>query len=92
MQKVQTQHTSHVRLTQRKKTGRRTSYDTDSRSSGGEMLVEFTKRNRLRIMNTFFGMHRNMKWPWKSLSRETKNETDFIMSRDLGRVKDIEVG
>lgn len=56
-----------------------------------EMLVEFVKRTRVPIMNTFFMKHKNRKWTWKSSNEETKNEIHFVMCEQRDIMQYIEV-
>ena len=61
------------------------------RNERGEMLVNFSERYNMKIMNTVFQKRAGRKWTWRSPNEETKNEIDFIIADNFNIVKDVTV-
>ncbi|XP_075742286.1 uncharacterized protein LOC142796007, partial [Rhipicephalus microplus] len=66
-------------------------YGIGTRNDKGELLQEFTERNNLRILNTFYRKRERCKWTVRSLNGESKNEVDFILSAHPGIVQNVEL-
>ena len=61
------------------------------RNERGEMLVNFSERYNMKIMNSVFQKRAGRKWTWRSPNEETKNEIDFIITDNFNIVKDVTV-
>ena len=61
------------------------------RNERGEMLVNFSERYNMKIMNSAFQKRAGRKWTWRSPNEETKNEIDFIITDNFNIVKDVTV-
>lgn len=61
-----------------------------TRSRKGDQLIDLAERNRLRIIHTLSRKELTKRENGKSLM-ETKNYTDFILTRNPGTVKDVRV-
>lgn len=66
-------------------------YGIDIRNRRGHMLVNFSEKTRMYIMNTFFKKKKNRKWSWRSPDGKTKNEIDFIISSHKNIIRDVSV-
>ena len=62
-----------------------------ARNQRWQMTIEFTLRNRLKIMNTFFQKPLKRKWTWKAPNGTVKNEIDYRRATRPDIVKDVNV-
>ena len=61
-------------------------------NKNGEILVDFSYNNNMKISSgTFFKKKNERKWTWISPNRETKNEIDHCLINDLSIVKDVSI-
>lgn len=66
-------------------------YGLGIRSCEGIRLVEFSKRNKLKIVNTFFKKREAQKWTWVASNIRVKNEIDHCLINDKSVVEDHSV-
>ena len=55
------------------------SFGLGKRNEKGERLIEFAKKKKLCIANTWFKQHKRRLFTWKSPDGTTKNQIDYIM-------------
>ncbi len=60
-------------------------------SKNGEILINFSEDNNLKMSNTFYKKKLSKKWTWQSLDGKTKNEIDYCLVNDMNTVKDVSV-
>ena len=54
-------------------------FGVDSQNDKGDILIGFSERDNLKIMNTFFDCKASKKWTWKSLNSETKIKSTLFL-------------
>ena len=66
-------------------------FGIDTQNVRGGMFIGFAEENNLKMMNIFFDRKASMKWTWKSLNCETKNEISFIHTNKFNTVMNVTV-
>lgn len=62
-----------------------------NRNIRGEILIQFCLENQLKITNTFFKKNLRKKWTWRSPDEKYANEIDFILTKNINNLNNIEV-
>ena len=57
----------------------------------GDRLIEFAEEHKLIIANILFQKPKNRYWTWESPNGETRNQIDFTLSNQRGKVTNSEV-
>lgn len=66
-------------------------YGFDERNERGEMLLNFLHQQNLFATNTFFPGKKQRKWTWMSPDGNTRNEIDYILSKNMNIVHNVTV-
>ena len=62
-----------------------------TRNDRGDMLINFSLKHKLKIMNSFFEKKAQRRWTWISPNSQTKNEIDFVLSDTPSIFTDVSV-
>ena len=57
------------------------------RDERGDQLVEFCSRNDFQIMNTFYKLHPQRLYTWRSPDQTTRNQIDYIICKTRWRTR-----
>uniref|UniRef100_A0AAR5Q9X0 Reverse transcriptase domain-containing protein n=1 Tax=Dendroctonus ponderosae TaxID=77166 RepID=A0AAR5Q9X0_DENPD len=62
------------------------------RNPRGSMMVDFLEEEHLYNANTLFQKNPNRKWTWASPDRRTFNQIDYILTKNIQIVQNVENG